>query len=232
MDLNQLLIDAAIVSVDAQANLDDRLEGAGLIGIDLAQGTAQFGHGDQVTLQAVPYFLGSAAPGPGTWLWGWENVNGYPAAAVAAAERTRAYGEEVGVAELTQAELPLDGRTPAEVAVPLATAASYACGGLPVWALDAGGGTIVAFLLDHEDLRLPPAEGPRVARVLAQALGTGLADPRRSVLAYARYRSLDAVEDGPNVRVSTVNGDLTVEFDDAGRPTGVSGSLGPPPGTA
>lgn len=229
MDLNELLVDADIVSVEAQSNLDDVLEGAGLIGIDLAEGTAQFGH-DQPTLVATPYFVGSAAPGPRSWLWGWTNVNGYPAPAVSAAERTRDFGAEHGIAELTDAEIPLGDRSPAEVAVPLATAASYACGGLPVWALDAGGGTVVAFLLDHEALRLPAPNGPRVTRVLAQALGTTpLAQPRRSIVAYARYRSLEVTEDARAVRVTTVDGDLTVSFDDAGRPTNINASFGPQP---
>jgi hypothetical protein len=226
MDLNELLIDAAIVSVDAQANLDDVLDGAGLIGIDLAVGTARFG-GEEETLVATPYFIGTAAPGPGSWLWGWTNVSGYPAPAVSQAERTRAFGAEHGIDALTEAEIPLDGRPPVDVAVPLATAASYACGGIPVWALDAGGGTVATFLLDHERLRLPPATGPRVARVLAQALGTTpLEQPRRSILAYAHYRGLAVTDGDEAVRIETSDGEVTVTFDDHGRPTNIEGSFG------
>jgi hypothetical protein len=227
MDLPDLLIDAAIVSVDAQSNLDDVLGGAPLLGIDLSEGTATFGEGAAV-LTAVPHFVGTASPSAGTWLWGWHNVNGYPDEAVSLVGKARDLGEDLGIAQLADATVDLDDHHPVDVAVALATAASYAAGGVPIWVLDAGAGTVAAFLMDHERLRLPPADGPRVLRVLSEAVGTAeLTDPRRSITAYAEYRGLPiATEPDGGLRLTTADGDIVVTFDDHDRLANMAASFG------
>src|SRR5690606_41585755 len=57
---------------------------------DLVAGTLTFTAPDGGTTTCRVQFLGTAAPGPGTWMWAWNNVNGFPDAGLDAAERTRA----------------------------------------------------------------------------------------------------------------------------------------------
>ncbi|TDB97343.1 hypothetical protein E1267_39945 [Nonomuraea longispora] len=72
--------------------------------------------------------LGSAAPGPRSWLWAWANPSGFPPEVAAASATLRDFGQRHGIPELASAEVPFDAlpRTPGEpafAAAPLTEAA-------------------------------------------------------------------------------------------------------------
>ena len=71
--------------------------------VDFQRGTIAFG-GEEFPLQ----FLGSEATSSNTWLWGWENINGFDEALLKVAEETRSAGERWGLDALTTAEFSLD----------------------------------------------------------------------------------------------------------------------------
>ncbi len=77
--------------------------------MDLAAGQFHFsGHERRPTFPVQ--FLGTAAPGPRSWLWGWANPA--PAPGAGAQRRCRdplRFGERYDVPELVQAEVPFDG---------------------------------------------------------------------------------------------------------------------------
>ncbi|MFD1047457.1 DUF6882 domain-containing protein [Kibdelosporangium lantanae] len=54
------------------------------------------------------HLLGSAAPGPESWLWSWANPTGYPEEVTALADRVRQFGEQHGIPELANGEVMFD----------------------------------------------------------------------------------------------------------------------------
>ncbi|MBC8536390.1 DUF6882 domain-containing protein [Feifania hominis] len=71
--------------------------------VDFSRGVILFG-GQEYALQ----FIGSESASSGTWLWGWENINGFPDELIELARRTRQLGERWGLEPLTQAQFSLD----------------------------------------------------------------------------------------------------------------------------
>ena len=149
--------DGYLVSVEHQRKLASLVgEGTpydpahgGRYDVDLAEGTIVFSTpGEPVApLTMRAHLLGSAAPGPGTWLWAWEDLIGLPDDGLAYVRHVRDFGERMGLSELTVAHQPLTG-TPRMEAVTYATIAATICGGMAHYTLDAGRGTIAALLLD------------------------------------------------------------------------------------
>lgn len=71
--------------------------------VDFSAGVISFG-GDEYPLQ----FIGSEAASDNTWLWGWENINGFDGRIITLAESTKRLGELWGLEPLTTAEFELD----------------------------------------------------------------------------------------------------------------------------
>lgn len=71
--------------------------------IDFAEGSIFFGS-QKYPLQLI----GSEAASSNTWLWGWENINGFSEKILQAAERTKEVGEKWKLEPLTTAEFSLD----------------------------------------------------------------------------------------------------------------------------
>ncbi len=71
--------------------------------MDFAKGVICFGD-DEYPLQ----FIGSEANSNNTWLWGWENINGFSGEIIGMANYTREMGEKWGLEPLTTAEFGLD----------------------------------------------------------------------------------------------------------------------------
>lgn len=71
--------------------------------VDFAKGVIYFGD-DEYPLQ----FIGSEANSNNTWLWGWENVNGFSNEIIGMANYTREIGGKWGLEPLATAELDLD----------------------------------------------------------------------------------------------------------------------------
>ncbi len=71
--------------------------------VDFSEGTICFGE------QKYPIqFIGSEAAASNTWLWGWENINGFSEEMLQLAQYTKEVGEHWGLEPLTTAGFDLD----------------------------------------------------------------------------------------------------------------------------
>ncbi|GAA3565390.1 hypothetical protein GCM10022197_21490 [Microlunatus spumicola] len=217
--LTDVLDDGAVVSVERQRRLAELLGEGGPYAdrwdVDLATGVLRFG-GRAGTLETPAHLVGSAAPGPGTWMWGWSNVNGFPPPVVARAAAVRDFGARFGLAELTAPETPLRGE-PRQDAVEYAMVAGLVNGGLPHYTADAGNGTVVAFVLDEPQASLPAPSCATAATVIGEALMGGVVNHRRAVTAYAELRGFGLEQAGDEVVLQAGDGRLVVRFDGLGR---------------
>ncbi|MET3976222.1 DUF6882 domain-containing protein [Cellulosimicrobium sp. 4261] len=215
--LQDLVDDAAFLSHEHQLHLSD-LHGDDAWAADMTTGVFTFTAPDGVTATCRLQFLGTAAPGPGTWMWAWQNVNGFPDGVLTAAESAR----RTGLREAAEPELPLAD----DLAHRLALAAKAVTGSFTHYSAPVGGGTRAWFLLDDADLALPAPSVPRVVRTLSEGLlSVTVVDHRRAVASYASARGLPAVEDGTGAVVLDVpDGTVTVRFDERGRIAGISAS--------
>ncbi len=228
----ELLDDAALLSYEHQLHLVEVL-GEHSWHADLAKQVFAF-TGDTPRTCTRCHLLGSAAPGPGTWLWGWANPTGYPAPIVGLGEYVRDFGRRHGIPELAEPEVPFHAlpgspTDPNLVAGMFIEAAKAVANTWTSYSGDAGAGTRAAFLVEHPDFVLPPPEPARVLRVLNQ--GTAeleLTDPRRALHSYAARRGLNPAFDAGGARL-TMNGPqlaVTVHFGQSGRVEEISGSMG------
>ena len=190
--------------------------------------------GDHPLTCTAMHLLGSAAPGPRSWLWSWANPSGFAPAATGLAAWLRDFGSKHGIVEFTTAELPfaeLPGAPaePGAAAWALVNAARAASGCWTAYTAHAGGGTRVAFLIEHPDFQLPQPSGPRVMRVLQEGLAGAvhISDRRLAVRGYAAGRGLKAVWSESSVALSAPGLDFSVEFDDLGRVITIGGKMSP-----
>ena len=230
--LTDVLDDGAFASVERQRRLAELVGEGGAYAdrwdVDLDAGTLTF-TGRAGTLQTPAHLVGTAAPGPGSWMWAWNNLNGFPEAVVARAGVVREFGGRFGIEELTTAEVPLRGE-PRQDAVEYAVAAGLVNGGLPHYTAEVGGGTVVAFVVDEPRAALGAPSTATAASVLAEGLANGAAlDHRRAVEAYGELRGFGLQAQGDDVLVlEAADGRLTVRFDEEGRISGLSGTFAQP----
>jgi len=71
--------------------------------VDFSKGVIAFGN-NEYPLQ----FIGSESTSSNTWLWGWENINGFPNERIEMARHTRNIGEQWNLEPLTTSEFELD----------------------------------------------------------------------------------------------------------------------------
>lgn len=232
LTLANLLDDAAIFSLEHQLHLEEVL-GDHHYEIDLQQPRFAFTGDRPITCTGL-HLLGSAAPGPRSWLWGWANPSGYPEPVTAASAAVRDFGRRFGIAELASAEVPFDAlpgspTEPAMITGILTEAAKSVTGLWTSYNIPVGGGTRAGFLLEHPSFQLPPPEPARVMRVIQQAIAElPLTDHRRALYAYASRRRLGA-DFGPAGLTLTGPGfEAAVRFDEHGRVAGIDASLSPP----
>lgn len=228
------LVDAgAFLAHERQLHLADVVEGHARWDADLAAGTITFAFADRAPLVCEAQLLGSSALSPGSWLWGWAN-GGVPENVTAVARELRAVGEERGIPELTEAELPL-GETGNDGIDALWYRLTIAAAGLtPTWHASfrapTGEGSVAPFLLRHAELELPAPAFPRVARVLSEGLqSVRIGDHRAAVESYARARGIPVAAAAAGLELGLPDGTLTVELDAEGRIARLTGSAGPRP---
>jgi hypothetical protein len=214
--LARLVDTSAILSAEQQAHIA-ALHGDDHWAVDIAAASVVLTAPDGRTLSCRAHFLGTSAPGPGTWLWGWQNINRFPAEFVALAERIRAAGEEQGVPELTTAELPLTDALPRRL-----TIAAKTVTGLPMhYSGPIGGGSRAWLLVEHPDLELPPPTARRAADAILAAIDTvEIADHAEAIASWASRRGVPLTEDPagePLVRLALPDGDVLVTFDERHR---------------
>lgn len=227
--LNDVLDDAAFLSTERQRRLGDLLgEGGGYAerwDVDLEAGRLTF-TGRAGTLVTPAHLVGTAAPGPGSWMWAWNNVNALADAVVARAATVRDFGTRFGIPELTSAEVPLRGSARAD-AVEYAVVAGLVNGGLPHYTAEVGGGTVVAFVLDEPRAALPAPSLVTAVSVIGETLmGGAVLDHRRALEAYAELRGLGLEPAGRDAVLLGPDGRVEVRFDEEDRIVGLEGSLG------
>lgn len=230
---SNLVDSGAFLALERQLRLEEAVEGHTRWDADLAAGTITFAFADRPAMVCEAQLLGSSALNPGSWLWGWANGS-VPEKVTAVARGLRTFGEEHGIPELTQPELPLteegnDGIDALWYRITIAAA-----GLVPDWHASfrapTGEGSVAPFLLRHPDLELPAADFPRVPRVLTQGLSSvRLGDHRAAVDAYARARGIPVAATAAGLELALPAGALAVELDDQARITRLGGSMGPRP---
>jgi hypothetical protein len=215
------LVDAsAILSAEQQAHIA-ALHGEDHWAVDPGGAAVILTAPDGTTTTCRAHFLGTSAPGPGTWLWGWRNINGFPEEFVALAGRVRAAAEAQAVSELTTAELPLTDALPRRLTIAAKTLTR-----LPMhYSGPIGGGSRAWLLIEHPDLELPPPTARRTADAILAAIDTvEIADHAEAVASWARQRGVALTTDEPDgqrLRLALTDGDVLVTFDARHRISGV-----------
>lgn len=231
-----LLDDAALLSLEHQIHLSEVL-GEHSWEADLAEPRFAF-TGDHPLRCTAVHLLGSAAPGPRSWLWGWANPAGYKQEILAVGSQVRAFGEQHGIPELASAEVPfasLPGapEDPALVAAMMTEATKAITGRFTSYTGPVGGGTRAAFIVEHPQFQLPAPTGPRVMRVLQQSLAElPLWDHRRALHAYGTRRGLTTEFIGPQLHLTAPGISAKVHFDEQGRVSNIAGSMADPSASA
>jgi hypothetical protein len=234
LTLANVLDDAAILSLEHQLHLADVL-GDHNWSVDLGARRFEFSGGRTITCTGC-HLLGTAAAGSRSWLWGWANESGLPPEVTALSATLRDFGRQHGIAELATAEVPFDALPGAPNEAPqvigvLTDVAKIVSGRWTAYNGEVGGGTRVAFLVEHPEFRLPPPEPARTMRVLQQALAElRLTDHRRAVHSYAVRRPLDLTfaPDGSSCLLGGPGFEATVTFDHFNRVTNINGTLSQP----
>lgn len=230
--------DAALMSLEHQVHVEEDVLtalGEHRWDVDLAAGRFWF-TGDRGTLECTAvHLLGSAAPGPRSWLWSWANPSQYTPAVTALAESLRAYGVANDIGLLYSAEVPFDDwpGSPVEPVLVAAAAAEAAKAYSGRWVhytpAANSGGTRVALLIEHPSFELPPPHPARIMRILKQGLETmTLTNHRRALNSYAYRRGLSAVfePDGSALFLSAPGFGATLTFGDDGRVASLKARMG------
>ncbi|GLW64802.1 hypothetical protein Arub01_30460 [Actinomadura rubrobrunea] len=237
LTLANVLDDAALLSLEHQLRLEE-VVGRHNWHMDLREGLFEFTGSRNLRCTRV-HLLGSAAPGPQSWLWAWANPTGYSESLTAASVKVREFGQQYGIPELASAEIPFtavpggpaDFRLePARVASTLLDAAKVVSGVWTSYHADVGRGTRAAFLLEHPEFQLPPPAFPRVMRILQQGLAEmPLRDQRRAIHSYARLRQLGAAfnHDYTELSITGPGFGIQVSFDPQGRVSNMSATTTP-----
>jgi hypothetical protein len=214
----ELQDDAALLSFEHQLHLTDTV-GIPPWEAELSEPRFSFVGDKPLTATAV-HVLGSAAPGPRSWLWSWANPVGDHPSAIALAEQLRAYGEEHGIPEFTEAEIPfaaLPGSPtePLHVVSLMMEAAKAVTKRWTGYQGPVGRGTRLGMLIEHPSFVLPEPDGRRVSRVLQQGV-TDLRfhDQRRGFRSYAVNRGLRLQENETQLRIEGPTFSVTANFDE------------------
>lgn len=198
---------------------------------DLAAGTFTFAStaDPQRTLTATPHLLASIAPGPRSLMWSWALPQGDRTGVT---ERLRAYGEEHGIAELTQGEVAFPDDTGDDIHAWIA-ALAHAIGGAateitglsPYYSAPTDGARAVLLL----DAPMDPLTVASAVTALPGILSElTLSDARASVWDLGRLAGWHlewADGDFATAVVTDASGSATFRFDEYARITGIEGTL-------
>lgn len=227
-----LLDDATLLSYEHLFHLQDVI-GEGDWSADLFAPEFRFTGEPDIVCTGV-HLLGSAAPGPRSWLWAWANPAGYPEQVTGLSLAVRQFGQEHGIRELTEPEVAFDAlpgspEDPAVVSMMMIRAVSVLSGRWTPGSVHAGGGTQAGFILEHPAFVLPDPDLARFMRVLQEGLNEPHLDKRRAYSAYAERRGLEVSVDpaGSHMQLSAPDFQVLVDFDELGRPSKLSARTSP-----
>ncbi len=200
--------------------------------VDMTAGTLTFSPNGDPSRRLVTraHLVATIAPGPRSLLWAWAHPQGDPQGV---ATQLRAYGQEHGLSELANAEVPFPADTPgdeawiAQAAHTVGGVAVEITGRAPYYSAPIGGGTRAVFLLDAP---LPPVTVRDASIALPRLLaGLALSDARSAVWDLARLAGwtltwTDQSFSGANLSDGT--GALTFSFDEHARITNLQSHIG------
>jgi hypothetical protein len=195
--------------------------------------------GDRELVCTRFHVLGTAAPGPRSWLWSWANPGWYPDEVTELARSVRDFGLRHGISQLTEAEVAFDEfpgspDDPSRITFIVGELAKAISGCWTWYNAPMGGGTRLAVLLEHRDLVLPTPTPERISHVLNGIFELRLPDHRRAMHSYAVRRGLNArlSDDDSKLFIDGPGLEVAAEFTDAGLVSTMSiGGKRPPEAT-
>ncbi|PXX58785.1 hypothetical protein DFR70_113120 [Nocardia tenerifensis] len=230
--LEQLLDDAALMSFEHQEHCMEILgEHRWQVGYEPPR--FEF-FGDHPLRCKRFHVLGTAAPGPRSWLWSWANNDWYPPEVTELARSVRDYGLRHGISALSTAEVPF-AELPGSPAEPNRAAwlmgelAKAVSGSWTWYSCDVGHGTRLAVLLEHPDLEPPTPDLLRTTHVLNSVFTLALPDHRRAIHSYAIQRGLNPAFADDKLLLTAPNTEITIAFAPSGLVTAISSSTGTHP---
>lgn len=172
--------------------------------VDFSEGTIRFGN------RTYPIqFLGSESASGNTWLWGWENINGFSEKIIQLAQQTREKGEDLGLKPLTTAEFTLDdtynGHHLSIVTCGLAEKYCYYRGP------HSGGAILVAFS-DVPDEVFAPVDIHKFISITTQCIQQSLVDHRLFVEGFLLWNHTKYDWNGHTL-TAHFDQDLNMEFE-------------------
>jgi hypothetical protein len=211
-ELFSRLVDlGAFLALEHQLHFQDVL-GDPTFSADPVEGSLRFE--GSIAIDTQLHLVGTAAPGPGTWLWSWANPTGFPAPVSQLARRLRSFGEEHGVPEFTEPERALDGEATWRrigIAAGMALRSPRTVYPGPI-----EGGTVVLLLVEHPALELPAPSFGRTLRVLQEGVATTSIRSHSAALArYVEDRGIAMDWNDGTPLLHLPEGDLTVHLDHA-----------------
>jgi hypothetical protein len=203
-EFDGLVDDAIFLAMESQARTHE-LWGSYDWNVDLP--TQQFAFTSEPPTPFKAHLLGSSAPGPNSWLWGWANSNVAPES-TALVSRARDHAATRGIAELTTPELALTDDLPLR----LALAIESLTGLRTYFNGDIGRGSRIWLLLEGEALALPAPDVISVTGAITRGIAaTTVHDHRRAVRSYAGHRGI-SLADEATMALVLPGGTVTVEF--------------------
>ncbi|QIS03561.1 hypothetical protein F5X71_15620 [Nocardia brasiliensis] len=227
--LEQLLDDAALMSYEHQERSIEVL-GAHRWQVTYEPPLFEF-FGDHPLACTRFHVLGTAAPGPRSWLWSWANHDWYPQEVTELARSVRDYGLRHGIPELHTAEIPfaqLPGAPsePSRVTWLIGELCKAVSGSWTWYSCDVGGGTRLAVLIEHPDLDPPALDLLSLIHVLNGVFRLKLPDHRRAIHSYAVQRGLAATfnDDATKLLLAAPGLEVAIAFTSTGLVTAMSSS--------
>lgn len=214
------------IAIYAAASFDKQLQLADLVGdlswnFDLHSGTLSFG--DKHCWQAQ--VLGTESHVNNTWLWAWANErSNIPPQLLDAALTVKKYGEQHGIPELTEPELPLGDEVNGHM---LAMIASGICEADAYYRGPYEGGAVFLLIKDEKFERHSGNPVLRILHVFPQAISAiDIHDHRVAFVSYLGYYGLKG-EPEDNAVVVRQDGKVVIraEFDELNRLTKLEGTL-------
>lgn len=181
--------------------------------VDFEAGTLSFGE-----VSYPVQLLGSESSADGTWMWGWNNINGFPASVLRVAEWVRGLGREWGLKELTTDCFPMtEGLSGSGLA---AVATVLAPGSLCYYRGPYDGGAVLLAFSGLPGSVFAPVDEVRFSRILVECLQVPC-NHRILTESFLAWNGTDYRWEGRRITARFPT-ELVIEFDESERLTRVA----------
>jgi hypothetical protein len=189
--------------------------------LDLTEGAATFGDDLRYPIQ----LLGTESHLDGSWLWAWANADSnLPHQLLHLSEWLRSFGEQTGIAELTDPTFPLDRADGARLAL-IASGLTGRC----YYRGPYDGGAVFFHLEDLPAEIIAPVSPERAFLVLGQVIQAFPVDHRITLLSFLQQQGWSITDNSAALVVGLHPGgsEMRVDFDDQNRMARLSGQVKP-----